>query len=127
MPRKECPDCHRMHGPRTLQCNGCGHIFETSRKIPPQTTQQQIGFKSSKRPAVGMTRILIPAGGCPIRLRSASPQHIHEWIDALVEFGKENATEYTINAFLYWVRDFYGYGTELHKHAVEVIKDYMKE
>jgi len=103
--KKQCPDCKELVGARSLKCK-CGFPF-WKYPVLSQQKQREEEKKRELPPITGRITISYPAGKCPIKLEELDEPTIREWIYRVLDYGIYNNRNYTIDAIIYFVREFY--------------------
>ncbi len=112
--RKQCPACQSYVGGRSAFCH-CGHEFGKKVKAPvvEDTTSDDDVEIERERPSEEYghgyrSKTWVPAGDCPVKLRSLDRDAIQEWAEAVRRsFENRHRSFLTLHGLQYWVKEFY--------------------
>tara|TARA_B100001094_G_scaffold327588_1_gene386138 strand:+ start:1603 stop:1899 length:297 start_codon:yes stop_codon:yes gene_type:complete len=66
------------------------------------------------------TKVLVPAGKCPVELKSESLEDVEDWIEGLSKFKKSNEI-YEVSVYRYWATREFINDSDLLETALENI------
>ncbi len=142
--RKHCPGCQLYIGVRSSVCPECGHNFkgvESSPKevketkpLPPkrealrQLTEEteKVGYKELEEDSEDchLFAVAIPSGLCPVELTASDEETVTFWAQQVRRHCRASKSwSLTDEALVYWVRQFFPYGTAEYKQAISNFKE----
>jgi len=65
---------------------------------------------------IGNTRVLIPAGPCPVALENYDYDSIDAWVEGIKKRKPEDKT-YEASVYRYWLLKFFSFNSEEYKKA----------
>ena len=70
---------------------------------------------------MAIINICTPAGACPAKLKGTDRDSVVEWGNIVVDHGMKESLKYLTEALIYWVRNFYDFGTKEYKTVCQIL------
>jgi hypothetical protein len=133
---RQCPSCELYVPIITAQCK-CGHTFVKTEKkavVPPSeikvslaTVPDFIERKESRPLWDGITRISVPAGECPVTLRSTLKEDVLEWADKVRVSYRTKSQIISDEGLTYFLRRMYDFQTPEYANCRNYILNSLTE